>query len=209
MIELNGRRVGLLVCEDVWEPEPVRAAVDAGAEVLLVVNASPYELRKQVERETIVRDRVREVSCPFVYTNLVGGQDELVFDGHSFVMDASGEIMARAPAFAESISASTCGRMASGWCRSAARSRPTRVTKRASTARSCSACATTSSKHRFPGVVLGLSGGIDSALTLAIAVDALGADRVHAVMMPSRYTSHDEPSTMPREQARRQGVATT
>src|SRR4030095_4412285 len=103
VIELAGRRIGLLVCEDAWDPEPARAAVDAGAELILIPNASPYELRKQIERETIIRDRVREVGRPFVYTYLVGGQDELVFDGPSFVMDASGEIVARAPAFTESI----------------------------------------------------------------------------------------------------------
>jgi NAD+ synthase (glutamine-hydrolysing) len=205
VIELNGRRVGLLVCEDVWEPEPVRAAVDSGAEVLLVVNASPYELRKQVERETIVRDRVREVSCPFVYTNLVGGQDELVFDGHSFVMDASGEITARAPAFAEAII--SVDLRADG-------KRLVPVRGEISPYQSDEASVYSAlvlgvrdyvEKHRFPGVVIGLSGGIDSALTLAIAVDALGAERVQAVMMPSRYTSamSIEDAT---EQVRRQGV---
>jgi len=205
VIELAGRRLGLLVCEDAWEPEPARAAVDAGAELILIANASPYELRKQIERETIIRDRVREVSRPFVYTNLVGGQDELVFDGHSFVMDASGEIVARAPAFTESVFSVEL------------RSNDQRLTPvRGDIAPYQSDEASIYNalvlgvrdyveKHRFPGVVMGLSGGVDSALTLAIAVDALGAERVHAVMMPSRYTAAMSVEDA-REQIRRQGV---
>jgi NAD+ synthase (glutamine-hydrolysing) len=193
------------VCEDAWEPEPARAAVDAGAELILIANASPYELRKQIERETIIRDRVREVSRPFVYTNLVGGQDELVFDGHSFVMDASGEIVARAPAFTESVFSVEL------------RSNDQRLTPvRGDIAPYQSDEASIYNalvlgvrdyveKHRFPGVVMGLSGGVDSALTLAIAVDALGAERVHAVMMPSRYTAAMSVEDA-REQIRRQGV---
>src|SRR4029453_5342702 len=193
------------VCEDAWDPEPARAAVDAGAELILIPNASPYELRKQIERETIIRGRVREVGRPFVYTNLVGGQDELVFDGHSFVMDASGEIVARAPAFTESIFSVEL------------RSNDQRLTPvRGDIAPYQSNEASVYNalvlgvrdyveKHRFPGVVMGLSGGVDSALTLAIAVDALGADRVHAVMMPSRYTA-DMSLLDAEEEARRLGV---
>src|SRR4029453_16189988 len=97
VIELAGRRIGLLVCEDAWDPEPARAPVDAGAELILIPNASPYELRKQIERETIIRDRVREVGRPFVYTNLVGGRDELGFDGHSFGVGALGKIAGPPP----------------------------------------------------------------------------------------------------------------
>ena len=167
-------------------------ARSAGAELLLVSNASPYEIHKQREREEVVRAHVREVDLPVAYVNRVGGQDELVFDGNSFVMDASGELVARAPAFAEGTV-------------------PRRVQPRCQGPRHADCLGTIApelsdeesvyralvlgvrdyvTKHGFPGVVMGLSGGVDSALTLAIAVDAIGAERVHAVMMPSRYTSH-------------------
>jgi len=205
VVDFDGQRLGLLVCEDIWEPEPVRATVDAGAELLLVANASPYELRKQIEREMIARDRVREVARPLVYTNLVGGQDELVFDGHSFVIDASGEIVARAPAFTESI-------FAVEFRADGRRLVPVRgeIAPYQSDEASVYGALVLGvrdyvEKHRFPGVIIGLSGGVDSALTLAIAVDALGAERVQAVLMPSRYTApmSIEDAT---EQARRQGV---
>ena len=97
-------RIGILVCEDVWEPEPARAARDAGAELLIVVNASPYEQGKQREREQVLRERVADIALPVVYVNLVGGQDELVFDGGSFVLDAQGGMVLRAPAFEEALS---------------------------------------------------------------------------------------------------------
>ena len=205
VVVLDGCRLGLLVCEDVWEPEPVKAAVAAGAELLLVINASPYELRKQVQRETIARQRVREVARPMVYVNLVGGQDELVFDGHSFMMDASGEIAARAPPFEESAFGIAFGR-------GAGRLQPARGTIAPYQSDEASVYSALLlgvrdyvEKHRFPGVVIGLSGGVDSALTLTIAVDALGPERVQAVLMPSRYTSpmSIEDAT---EQARRLGV---
>jgi NAD+ synthase (glutamine-hydrolysing) len=205
VVDYNGHRLGLLVCEDIWEPEPVRASAEAGAEVLLVANASPYELRKQIERESIARDRVREVARPLVYTNLVGGQDELVFDGHSFVMDAATEIVARAPAFTESTFAvdfrSEGGRLVP------ARGEISPYQSDEASVYSALVLGVRDyvEKHRFPGVIMGLSGGVDSALTLAIAVDALGAERVQAVLMPSRYTSKMsiEDAT---EQARHQGV---
>ena len=101
VVELQGFRVGLLVCEDIWEPEAVQLARSAGAQLLAVINASPYEIHKQRERETIARARVREAGLPLAYVNLVGGQDELVFDGNSFVMDAQGEVVLRAPPFEE------------------------------------------------------------------------------------------------------------
>lgn len=205
VVDFNGHRLGLLVCEDIWEPEPVRATVEAGAEILLVANASPYELRKQVERETIARDRVREVARPLVYTNLVGGQDELVFDGYSFVMDAATEIVARAAAFAESIFAvdfrAESGRLVP------ARGEISPYQSDEASVYSALVLGVRDyvEKHRFPGVVMGLSGGVDSALTLAIAVDALGAERVQAVLMPSRYTSQMSIADAT-EQARRQSV---
>ncbi|MEN9704918.1 MAG: glutamine-dependent synthetase [Pseudomonadota bacterium] len=190
---LKGFRVGLLVCEDIWEPEPARAALDAGAELLLVLNASPYEQRKQRERERVLRERVLEVGLPIAYVNLVGGQDELVFDGRSFVLDHDGRLVLRARAFDEDSCCVDFFRDAAG--RVVARAvgadpvapelQPEESVYRALVL----GVRDYVGKHRFPGVVMGLSGGVDSALTLAIAVDALGADRVQVVMMPSRYTS--------------------
>lgn len=189
MVEFNGTRLGLLICEDIWEPEPALAARDAGAQLLLVVNASPYELHKQVQRESVVRDRVREVALPVLYGNLVGGQDELVFDGHSFVMDASAEIAHRAPPFATGVSMVEFRRDGERLTPVPGAVAPLQGDEESVYGALVLGVRDYVEKHRFPGVVMGLSGGVDSALTLAIAVDALGADRVHAVMMPSRYTA--------------------
>ena len=189
LVEIEGVKLGLLVCEDIWEPEPAQAARDAGAELLLVVNASPYEIHKQVQRESVVRDRVREVALPVVYGNLIGGQDELVFDGHSFVMDANGEIAHRAPPFATGISMAEFRREGDRLAPVPGAIAPLQGDEESIYGALLLGVRDYVGKHRFPGVVMGLSGGVDSALTLAIAVDALGADRVHAVMMPSRYTS--------------------
>jgi len=201
LVTLQGLRLGLLICEDIWQDAPAQAARAAGAEALIVVNASPYEQGKQIQRETLLRRRAAETGLPLVYVNLVGGQDELVFDGQSVVLDREGEVVLRAPAFAESLSFVELTRDAPG--------APLRVSVAPPSAAAASPIAVAPprmadaevyealvmgvrdyvGKHRFPGVVLGLSGGIDSALTLAIAVDALGAERVQAVMMPSRYTA--------------------
>jgi NAD+ synthase (glutamine-hydrolysing) len=191
VIELNGIRAGILVCEDAWEPEPAGQARGAGAEALLVINASPYEVNKQAQRELeVVRPRVSETGIPLVFVNLIGGQDELVFDGNSFVMDARGEVTMRAPAFTEGMYAVDLAAGEDG----VVRPLPGAVAPWQSEEESVYGALVQGtrdyvSKHRFPGVVLGLSGGVDSALTLCIAVDALGADRVHSVSMPSRYTS--------------------
>jgi NAD+ synthase (glutamine-hydrolysing) len=189
VVECKGFRVGLLVCEDIWEPEPAQLARSDRAELLVVINASPYERNKQRERESVVRARVADVALPIVYINMVGGQDELVFDGNSFVMDAQGEVVMRAPAFKE-------GTYCIDFERQGRRAVPVPgdVAPELSDEASIYSALVLGvrdyvNKHGFPGVVMGLSGGVDSALTLAIAVDALGADRVHAVMMPSRYTS--------------------
>jgi len=188
--DCRGFRTGLLVCEDIWEPAAVQLSRSDGAELLVVINASPYEIHKQREREEVARARIREVGLPLAYVNLVGGQDELVFDGNSFVMDAAGEVVLRAPAFE-----------AGTWVAEFTRdSRGHVVPRPAAVAAELSDDASVYralvlgvrdyvGKHGFPGVVIGVSGGVDSALTLAIAVDALGSDRVQAVMMPSRYTS--------------------
>ena len=189
VFECQGYKLGLLVCEDVWEPEPARSARSRGAEVLLVINASPYNMHKQREREAVVRERAGECQVPIVYLNLCGGQDELVFDGNSFVMDANGEVVFRAPAH-------TMGTYRVQFERQGAQvvPLPGEVAPEISIEASVYGALVLGvrdyvDKHRFPGVVMGLSGGVDSALTLAIAVDALGPARVQAVMMPSRYTS--------------------
>ncbi|HYB64441.1 MAG TPA: NAD+ synthase [Steroidobacteraceae bacterium] len=190
VVEVKGFRVGLLVCEDIWEREAAQLARAAGAELLAVINASPYEIHKQREREDIARARVTDVGLPLAYVNLVGGQDELVFDGNSFVMNARGEVVLRAPPFEEGSVAARFERDARGRVVPCAAAVAPELSDEASVYRALTlGVRDYVGKHGFPGVVMGLSGGVDSALTLAIAVDALGAERVQAVMMPSRYTS--------------------
>ena len=190
VVERLGLRVGLLVCEDIWGPEAAQMARSAGAELLIVSNASPYEIHKQREREQIVAEHVREVNLPVVYVNRVGGQDELVFDGNSFVMDAGGNLMARAPAFSEGVFLAEFRRDPKGGVAPLGGEIAPELSDEESVYRALVlGVHDYVTKHGFPGVVIGLSGGVDSALTLAIAVDAIGAARVHAVMMPSRYTS--------------------
>ena len=205
VLSIKGFRIGVLICEDLWVAEPARRAHLAGAELLVVINASPYERGKQREREAVARQRVREVALPLAYVNTLGGQDELVFDGNSFVMNAEGEVVLRAPPF-------EAGLYCAEFTREAGRvvPRPGVVAPELSETASVYSALVLGvrdyvNKHGFPGVVMGLSGGIDSALTLAIAVDALGADRVHAVMMPSRYTAQMS-LTDAQEEARLLGV---
>ena len=205
VLSIKGFRIGVLICEDLWVAEPARRAHLAGAELLVVINASPYERGKQREREAVARERVREVALPLAYVNTLGGQDELVFDGNSFVMNAEGEVVLRAPPF-------EAGLYCAEFTREAGRvvPRPGVVAPELSETASVYSALVLGvrdyvNKHGFPGVVMGLSGGIDSALTLAIAVDALGADRVHAVMMPSRYTAQMS-LTDAQEEARLLGV---
>jgi NAD+ synthase (glutamine-hydrolysing) len=191
VLELNGVKAGVLVCEDVWDSQPAAQARAAGAQVLLVINASPYEVGKQAQREQqIVRSRVAETGIPLVFLNLLGGQDELVFDGNSFVMDAHGQVTQRAPAFTEGMYVVDLAVDAAGVVTPV----PGDIVPLQGQEESVYGALVQGTrdyvdKHRFPGVVLGLSGGVDSALTLCIAVDALGANRVHSVAMPSRYTS--------------------
>jgi NAD+ synthase (glutamine-hydrolysing) len=187
---LNGIRIGINICEDVWRSGPVASNRAAGAEVILAINGSPYEHQSQAKREDVVRARVREVGIPAVYLNMVGGQDELVFDGGSFAMDRSGDITYRAPPFAEDLLQVTLEADGAG-----VRPVPGEIEPLLSAEESVYAALVTGTrdyvdKNGFPGVILGLSGGIDSALVAAVAVDALGAERVRAVMMPFRYTSN-------------------
>lgn len=188
IIECKGIRIATLICEDIWEPGPARAAKEAGAQLIVVINGSPYALNYQQRREATVRDRINDVKLPVVYLNLLGGQDELVFDGNSFVMNSRGEVVQRMAPFVEGVFAVDID------TGDKVEPRPAHIEPLLPEEASVYNALVMGvrdyvDKHGFPGVVLGLSGGIDSALTLAIAVDALGANRVHAVMMPSRYTS--------------------
>ncbi|MFZ5466325.1 MAG: NAD+ synthase [Pseudomonadota bacterium] len=180
--------LGLTICEDIWHPEPIAQSRDAGARLLLNLNASPYQHDKPSLREQTLRARVAEAGLPIVYVNLIGGQDELVFDGGSMVMDASGKVIHRLPMFEEAlgcIEVDEDGAIRPGDGIHAEPLDETAAIYRALVL----AIRDYAHKNGFKGALLGLSGGIDSALTLALAVDALGADQVEAVMMPSRYTA--------------------
>jgi NAD+ synthase (glutamine-hydrolysing) len=189
LVDLKGERIALLVCEDIWEREPAVEARGAGAEALLVINASPYQLHKQREREHVARERVAEVGLPLVYLNLVGGQDELVFDGNSFVLAADGTLTQRLPAWREATALVELARVGGRLVPVPGAIAPELGEEASVYEALVFGVRDYVTKHGFPGVVMGLSGGVDSALTLAIAVDALGPERVHAVMMPSRYTA--------------------
>jgi len=186
---IDGVTVGLLICEDVWQPEPMAQAAAAGAELVVVVNASPWDEAKQAERAAVLQARARETGCAIAYLNLVGGQDEVVYDGASMLVNGDGSIAARAPAFVDALlwaefDPATRTLSAENWPLAADSS--IEATLYAALVRGTRDYI---DKNGFDGVLLGLSGGIDSALTLALAVDALGAQRVTAVMMPTRYTS--------------------
>ncbi len=185
VFELEGTRFGINICADVWEDHAARSAREAGAQVLLVLNASPYHLDKHLSRYDAIRDRVGETGMAVVYANLLGGQDELIFDGGSFVMDEAGMLTHRLAAFEEVLGFVELqdGRLVPG-----EKIEPPSQEEAIYRAL-CMGVRDYIEKNRFPGVLLGLSGGIDSALTLAVAVDALGAERVRAVMMPSPYTA--------------------
>jgi NAD+ synthase (glutamine-hydrolysing) len=202
VVDFDGYRLGLLICEDAWEPQPAAAARALGAELLLIINASPYEIHKQREREQVIAERVQETRLPALYVNLFGGQDELVFDGNSFVMDAQARLALRAPALEEGLYAASFARRDGVVMPLAGEVAPEMSDDQSIYRALVIGVRDYVNKHGFTGAVVGLSGGIDSALTLAIAVDALGPERVHAVMMPSRYTS-----SMSREDASAQARA--
>jgi NAD+ synthase (glutamine-hydrolysing) len=200
VFEAGGMKFGINICEDAWFDEPARAAKEAGAQVLCVLNASPFHLGKIEEREQRMAERARDVNLPLLYVHLTGGQDEVVFDGASFALDSSGRVAARAVMFEESLSfvdvsaqgvqgevVAVPGIEAQAW------------------AALVTGVRDYMGKNGFPSAVIGLSGGIDSALVLAIAVDALGADRVRTVMMPSPYTA-DISWIDARDMAQRLGV---
>ena len=184
VFECAGVRFGLNICADIWEPGPTAQARDAGAQVLLVPNASPYHMNKEAERLEVARARIAETGLPLVYVNMVGGQDELVFDGASFCLDAGGQLTAQFPAFSEGLH---FVELADG----AARGDIARLPALEASVYQALVLGVRDyvRKNGFPGAILGLSGGIDSALTLVVAVDALGADKVKALMMPSEFTA--------------------
>ena len=189
VFEIKGEKLGLSICEDVWNPGPVKQAVDAGAQLILNLNASPFHISKGSEREVVLASRVAETDVPIVYVNLVGGQDELVFDGQSFVMNARGEISQRHAAFEEGLYTVDFQKTA-GYLEPVPAEMAPELPEVASVYQALVlGVRDYIGKNGFGGVVIGLSGGIDSALTVAIAVDAIGAERVEGVSMPSRYTA--------------------
>jgi NAD+ synthase len=190
-IMVRGVRIGVPICEDIWHTDVVECLEETGAELLLVPNGSPFALGKHDIRMQIAVSRVAESGLALAYVNQLGGQDELVFDGASFVLDRNGALMSQAPAWEETLLITDWRRTADGW-------RPQKGERAlieegdASAYRACVlGLRDYVRKNGFPGVVLGLSGGIDSALVAAMAVDALGADKVHCLMLPYRYTSGD------------------
>jgi len=190
-IVFRGVRLGLMVCEDMWFPDVAECLVESGAEILVVPNGSPFEIDKLDERIALGVQRVVETGLPLIYVNQIGGQDELVFDGASFVLNADRQLAAQMPAFVSDLALTKWRRNAGGWaCVEGPRARPPEKLE-AIYAALVLGLRDYVTKNRFPGVILGLSGGIDSALTAAIAADALGPDKVRAVMMPSRFTSQE------------------
>lgn len=186
VVELKGYRLGLLICEDLWFPEPVDAAKAAGAEILLSINASPYNREKPYIRKTLMSGHCQRTGLPLVYLNQIGGQDELIFDGCSKVFDAVGNMTHRLAAFAEQVTLLEFKGLEVVPMTAPAAELPQLAQVYEALVLAVRDYVT---KNGFKGAVLGLSGGIDSALTLAIAVDALGKDKVQALMMPFRYTA--------------------
>jgi len=204
VFEVEGLKVGVLVCEDAWFATPARDTAAAGAQLLAVINASPFHLGKGTEREATMCARVVETGLPLVYAHLVGGQDEVVFEGRSFALAADGSVAARAPAFVEKLVYALV-EPAQGAIKITAEVAPERTLEADLWDALVLGVRDYVGKNGFPGALLGLSGGIDSALVLAIAVDALGADKVRTVMMPSLYTA-DISWIDARDMAARMGV---
>jgi NAD+ synthase (glutamine-hydrolysing) len=184
VFDCAGMRFGINICADIWEPGTATQAHDAGAQALLVLNASPFHINKLGERLDVARQRVAETGLPLVYVNMVGGQDELVFDGASFALDADGVVCAQLPAFVAGLHFVT---LDNG--RPVGDMHPQPELEAAVYQALVLGVHDYVEKNGFPSVIVGSSGGIDSALTLAIAVDAIGAERVQAVMMPSQFTA--------------------
>ena len=188
---IRGIRIGVPVCEDIWTPDVVECLSETGGEILLVPNGSPFEAGKEGVRLGLIKSRVKESGLPLVYLNQIGGQDEIVFDGASLVCNADGTLAHALPAWEEKVVLTDWTRTENGWVCA-----PGDIAKEEDRETQVYQAMVLGlrdyvNKNRFPGVVLGLSGGIDSAISAAVAVDALGADRVRCVMLPSRYTSRE------------------
>ncbi|MCK9285426.1 MAG: NAD+ synthase [Rhodocyclaceae bacterium] len=185
VFEISGTKIGIVICEDIWQSGPAEESRAAGAQLLLALNASPYYMQKHSVRQQVVAERIADIRIPVLYANLVGGQDELVFDGASFVLDAECRLTHRLPSFAEALEIVEIN---AGKVLSAVVEPELSIEAEVYEALKLGV-RDYLGKNGFPGALIGLSGGIDSALTLCIAVDALGADRVRAVMLPSPYTA--------------------
>ncbi|MEZ5818619.1 MAG: NAD+ synthase [Hyphomicrobiaceae bacterium] len=190
-ISFRGVRLGVPICEDIWKEEVVECLSECGAEILIVPNGSPFDWRKADVRLNVAVARVTESGLPLAYVNQIGGQDELVFDGASFVLNPDASLAVQMPAWDEGLVVTDWVREGDGWrCQAGVKA----LVEEGDAAAYHAAVLCLRdyvNKNGFPGVVLGLSGGVDSALVAAISVDALGADRVHAVMLPYRYTSNE------------------
>ncbi|MGL5252973.1 MAG: NAD+ synthase [Moraxella sp.] len=192
LFDYQGLTIGLLICEDLWQHEPIRALKAQGADIIISLNASPFEQSKQEQRKTLLKNRATEHHIPIVYANSVGGQDDLVFDGGSMVVNAQGKIVQEAPRFLQHTLyvVARLDEQSGQVTLSEQRKAPLALSQIAETYQALVVGLRDYVNHSgFKGVLIGLSGGIDSALTLCIAVDALGADKVYAVMMPYEYTS--------------------
>lgn len=189
VVEHGGAKLGILVCEDLWDGAPVTQSVEAGADILITLNASPYHRDKPLERERLFARRAQSAARPLVYLNQIGGQDELVFDGGSLVLDAQGEVAVRAPFWEVGLMPVRFTDAQGAWAPEAGECEPLLASEESLYCALVTGLRDYVNKSGFQGVVLGLSGGIDSALSLAIAVDALGPERVQAVMMPYHYTA--------------------
>ncbi len=189
-VNFKGVRLGIPVCEDIWTDAVTECLAESGAEILIVPNGSPFTLKKREQRENVTVARVTETGLPLLYANQVGGQDELVFDGASFALNRGGKLAVQLPAWESAVAVTEWRREADGW---SCMPGPLAVVAEGSEA-AYLACVLGLrdyvDKNRFPGVVLGLSGGVDSALCAAMAVDALGPARVHCLMLPYRFTSN-------------------
>ncbi|MBJ3774106.1 NAD+ synthase [Acuticoccus mangrovi] len=190
-VDIDGVRVGLPVCEDIWTPDVVECLAETGAEMLLVPNGSPYTRTKQDTRMQVAVARVVESGLPLVYLNQIGGQDELIFDGASFVLAADRSLTAQLPAFKPASATVSFVREGDGWVPEPGPMAQLPELHEAEWTAAMLGLRDYVNKNRFPSVVIGLSGGIDSAICAALAVDALGAERVHCIMMPYRYTSNE------------------
>ena len=191
-VNFRGVRLGFPVCEDIWTPDVTECLMESGAEILIVPNGSPFEGDKTDRRMNLAVSRVTETGLPMIYLNQVGGQDELVFDGASFVLNADRSVPVQAPAWREWIATTRWSRGADDVWRCAEGDRvPPSTGLEATYQAMVLGLRDYVGKNGFPGILIGLSGGIDSAISAAVAVDAVGPDKVHCVMMPSPYTSHE------------------